>query len=44
MNITNNTTVLNFDLYVYDSTWIYWKIVLDFFYSHDSDVFIMEDE
>lgn len=39
INVDKIVTTLNVRLETYDETWPYWKVVLDFFYSHDSDVF-----
>ena len=39
INVDKIVTTLNVMLETYDETWPYWKVVLDFFYSHDSDVF-----
>jgi hypothetical protein len=34
-----SSTSLNCDLSVYDDKWPFWRILLDFIYSHDSDIF-----
>lgn len=39
INVDKIVTILNVMLETYDETWPYWRVVLDFFYSHDSDVF-----
>jgi hypothetical protein len=39
LNFEPTTTELNFDLSTYDSTWIYWAVVMDFFDSYDGDAF-----